>query len=182
MRDSARVIESSPGSGFTIGIVSNLRLGEYFDLRFNPDLSFSERFINYKIRFGAKPDSLINKTIESTLMQFPIELKFKSKRVNNYRVFVLGGVKYSYDWAAKELIQNLDGSSAVKYLRLKRNDFGYQAGLGIDMYLQYFKFAVELKVYRGLGNIYERRDNNTVYSSSINTLNSHLWMLSFTFE
>jgi hypothetical protein len=40
-------VEGTPTFGFVIGIVGNLRLGEYFDFRFTPSLTFGERNLDY---------------------------------------------------------------------------------------------------------------------------------------
>lgn len=77
-------LNSEESFGFTIGIVSNLRLGEYFDLRFVPDLAFGERDLIYEIEYddqnlpGFSPDTLISdKKIYSTLVEFPVILNIK---------------------------------------------------------------------------------------------------------
>ena len=125
-------------------------------------------------------DSLITKVIESTLLQLPLDFKFKSARVKNYRMYVTAGVKYSYDWAGKENIKTKDGLTKKQYTQIGKSDLGYQVGFGIDCYLEFFKLAPEIKFYRGLSNLLQQ--DGSVYSSSLSALKSQFWMLSLTFE
>ena len=46
-KDSLYVLESQNQEGFNLGIVSNLRIGRYTDLRFIPTLVFGERHLEY---------------------------------------------------------------------------------------------------------------------------------------
>src|SRR6185436_4285256 len=47
IRDTVYTVESNAVSGLNLGILSNLRIGNNFDLRFIPTLSFSQRNLNY---------------------------------------------------------------------------------------------------------------------------------------
>jgi len=173
--DSLLTLGSQPQWGFDIGIVSNLRLGNYADLRFLPTLSFGNRILNYNI----KRDSMVlttSKNIESTYLNFPLLLKFKSKRLTNARAYVITGVQYSIDLAS----QANKEEKKTEIVRLKSNDIMYQFGVGFDFYLEYFKFSTELKMSYGIRDLLER--DNTVFTSSINRLNSKIFQLSFLFE
>lgn len=174
--DSLYVVEVAPTSGFNLGIVTNLRLGENFDLRFVPDLAFSERDLNYSFYVNDSLNGLTTKKIESTFLEFPLELKFKSKRVGNYRVYALGGIKYTIDMVSQAKVQNKDKD----FVRLRRNDYGYTIGAGFDFYMQLFKLSIEAKMYHGVQNLLVKDDK--IFSSSLNSLYSKIWMVSFTFE
>jgi hypothetical protein len=65
-------------------------------------------------------------------------------------------------------------------VKLKRDDFGYEVGAGAEFYLQYFKFAIEAKLSMGTKNLLIK--DNTVYSNSIDKLNSKVFLISLTFE
>jgi hypothetical protein len=181
--DSARVLslESLNTFGFTIGIVSNLRLGTFFDLRFVPDLAFGERDLIYIVeehRTGSIKTEDVRKTIYSTYVDIPLYIKYKSKRYNNARGYLLAGLKYSIDLAseAKKNKDELDN----KHVRLEKNDLYFEAGVGFDFYTTYFKFGTEVKMSYGLNDILIREDN--IYTSSIDRLTSKIFQLSFTFE
>ena len=161
--------------GFNLGIVSNLRLGKYTDLRFIPTLVFGERHLEYGfIDSNTTSDKI--KRIESTLIDFPVYIKYKSERYNNFRTYVLGGLKYSMDIASQDAIDD-EGQEIVK---LTKNDLMGEVGFGIDFYLEYFKFSPQIKLSYGFVNLITK--DETVYSKSINRLSTNGWMLSFTFE
>ena len=166
---------SQDQKGFNLGIVSNLRLGKYTDLRFIPTLVFGERILNYQFT-DQNNESLKTKRIESTLIDFPISLKYKSERYNNFRTYVMCGVKYSLDIASQSTIDD-EGQELVK---LNNHDIMIEGGFGIDFYLQYFKFSPQIKISHGIINILSK--DKTVYTQTINNLKTSGWMLSFTFE
>jgi hypothetical protein len=156
--------------------VSNLRLGRYTDLRFIPTLVFGERHLNYGfIDSNGVSDEKVKK-IESTLIDFPVYIKYKSARYNNFRTYVIGGLKYSMDIASQDNIED-EGKEIVK---LKKNDLMGEIGFGIDFYLEYFKFSPQIKLSYGILNLLSK--DETVYTRSINRLSTNSWMLSFTFE
>lgn len=173
--DSLLSMLSQDQKGFNLGIVSNLRLGKYTDLRFIPTLVFGERILNYQFTVQNN-ESLKTKRIESTLIDFPISLKYKSERYNNFRTYVMCGVKYSLDIASQSTIDD-EGQELVK---LNNHDIMIEGGFGIDFYLQYFKFSPQIKISHGIINILSR--DKTVYTQTINNLKTSGWMLSFTFE
>ena len=174
--DSLLVLEAEPQLGFNIGIISNLRLGNYTDLRFLPTLSFGERILEYTIKTDSNTSELTKKKIESTYLDFPLLFKYKSKRLNNVRSYIIGGVQYSLDLAsqAKKKQNNLS------LVRIKSNDIMCQIGIGFDFYTEYFKFATEIKMSYGLKDLIVR--DNSILTNSIDRLNSKIFQLSFLFE
>jgi len=173
--DSLYVVESEKQTGFNIGIVTDLKLAENFNLRFIPDLAFSQRNLIYTFYDG--PDStMVKKEIESTFLEFPLELKFKSNRVNNYRVYVLAGIRYSIDMVSQAKVENKDKD----FVKLFKNDYGYQIGFGFDFYMERFKFSPEIKMFNGMRNLLV--DDPKIYSTSIESLKSKIFLISFTFE
>ncbi len=175
--DTLLALNIKSQKGFNLGIVSNLRIGRYTDLRFIPTLVFGERHLEYSFidnTSGIASDEI--KKIESTLIDFPIYIKYKSERYNNFRTYVLGGLKYSMDIASQKEIDD-EGQEIVK---LKKNDLMGEIGFGIDFYLEYFKFSPQIKLSHGILNLISK--DETVYSQSINRLTTNGWMLSFTFE
>jgi hypothetical protein len=174
--DTLLTLLSNSQKGFNLGIVSNLRIGKYTDLRFIPTLVFGERHLNYGfIDSNGVSDEKI-KQIESTLIDFPVYIKYKSERYNNFRTYVLGGIKYSLDIASQDKIDD-EGQEIVK---LKKNDLMGEIGFGIDFYLEYFKFSPQIKLSYGILNLLSK--DETVYTKSINHLSTNGWIISFTFE
>jgi len=162
--------------GFNLGIVSNLRIGKFTDLRFIPTLVFGERNLNYGFIDSNGVSNERVKRIESTLIDFPVYIKYKSARYNNFRTYVIGGIKYSLDVASQDKI-NDEGKEIVK---LKKNDLMGEIGFGFDFYLEYFKFSPQIKLSYGILNLLA--EDETVYTQSINHLSTNGWMFSFTFE
>ena len=174
--DTLKTIYTKSLKGFNLGIVSNLRLGKYLDLRFVPALIFGERHLSYGFNDSLNISNEEIKKIESTLLDFPVYLKYKSERYNNFRAYVLTGIKYSLDLASKDEIDD-EGQEIVK---LKKNDLMGEIGFGLDFYLEYFKFSPQIKISYGLLNLLT--NDSTIYTESINKLTTNGWMLSFTFE
>lgn len=175
--DSLRVIAPKSGLGFSLGMVSNLHLGDNFDLRFLPTLSFGERTLNYTIGVPSLDSAFVRpKLVESTFLEFPLLLKFKSARLNNGRMYLIGGIKPVIDLASQDKVDD----AGEKILKLKRNDLNYEIGIGLDFYSQYFKFTPELKMSYGLQNLLVQENN--IYTGGISSLRSKAFYLSFTFE
>jgi hypothetical protein len=174
--DSLYTVEVVPTTGFNLGIISNFRLGESFDIRFVPDLAFSERDLVYSFYVNGILASITTKKIESTFLEFPLELKYKSDRIENYRAYVLGGVKYSIDMVSQAKVANKDKD----FVRLSRNDYGYTIGAGFDFYMERFKLSIEAKMYHGVKDLLV--PDNKIFSSSLSSLRSRIWLISFNFE
>lgn len=175
------LIEPVASQGFNVGIVANKRLVDFLDLRFVPTLSFGERKLQYEILEKDTIHSKYIKTVESTLLDFPLTLKYKSKRLpgnlKNSSVYVLGGMRYSIDFASQKDKKNNNGDVIIK---LNKHDFMLTAGTGIDFYFQWFKFGIELQMSFGVPNVLYQ-ENNT-FTSSINKLTSKMTWITFTFE
>ena len=80
-------------------------------------------------------------------------------------------------------------SKSSDYLRLKRQSFNIEVGMGCDFYLPYFKLRPELKFVYGLGNVLdtqhpqELRDKNLLkYAKSASEARTKMIVLSFYFE
>ncbi len=142
--DSLKSVQSSAKFGFNLGIVSDLRLHKYLTLRFVPNLSFAERSLNYS--FEGFDTITRTKTIESTFINFPLDLKLRSKRVKNFAAYLLGGGAYSIDLASKKNVATPTNPNLNEQIvKLYRNDISYELGVGAEFYLQYFKLGFDFK-------------------------------------
>ncbi len=163
--------------GINIQIITNLRPGKYFDFRFLPGVAFGQR----NVRFY-KSGELVNERqrIESSYLEFPFLLKYKGARLNNVRPYIIGGLNFRYDLAGKK---EYDDEKPI-YLRLKRADLYYEFGAGLDFYLPYFKFSVELKMSNGLRDIivHDPAPGNPQFVNSIERMQSQIWIVAFHFE
>ena len=174
---SLKSVTSAPKYGFNLGIVSELRLHKYITLRFVPNLSFAERNLQYY--FEGYDTITRTKTIESTFLNFPLDLKLRSKRVNNFGAYILAGGGFSLDLASKRKVNN-GTTISEQIVKLKRDDFSYEFGAGAEFYLQYFKFAIEGKLTLGTTNLLIK--DNTIFSNSVDKLRSKVFLISLTFE
>lgn len=183
--DSAwlRNAEAVPQLGFTVGIVSDLRLGKYFNLRFTPELLFSERRLKYDILtyYRNKPVLIegYEKRVPSTHLNFPIYLKYKGVRLHNARPYVFVGFKFVLDLAA-QANKKEDVAEREVVIKLYRGDYAFEAGVGFDFYFNWFKMGTELRMSYGLKNLL--KSENNIYTDPIESIHSKIFQLVFTFE
>lgn len=177
-RDSLLVLQHQKQPGFNLGIVASLNVNPFLSLRFLPTLSFQERILQYEFRKPTGGIEYYIKPVESTYLEFPLLFKYRSARINNFAVYMLGGGKYCIDMASQKDVNNaLDEEIVVK---LARYDYAAEVGGGVDMFLTYFKFGIELKASFGIPNLLV--DDETRFSTPIESLRSKTWVLTFTFE
>jgi hypothetical protein len=162
--------------GFNLGIITDLHLGDGFDLRFVPALVFGQRDFEYNVKLGNNTIETQRRMVESTFLDFPISLKYKSERVNNGRAFVMAGAKVAFDMAS---LKNVDKGN-TKVIRLNPWDFSYHVGFGLDFYFEYFKFTPQITLNYGINNLLI--SDGTVYTSLIESINSKCFVLSLCFE
>ena len=173
--DTVYSVNAIRQTGFNLGIVSNLRLMRFLDLRFLPGITFGQRNLEYLVRGNT---GFYRKTmkIESTFLEFPFSLKYKAKRINNYRPYLLAGINYRIDLASRDKVKE----SEKPLILLERHDLYYELGFGVDYYLPFFKFSTEIKYCVGLANII--RPDPTQYARAIERLVSNIVVISFHFE
>lgn len=169
------VSELSPG--FSVGIIGDLRLGRYFNLRSNPTLNLNDRNISF-IDQNDIPTTPVN--IKSIPVCLPVLLKYSAERYKNFRPYLLGGAGAYVDLGR-------DAGAKSKIL-LKPFDIYFEVGVGCDIYFSFFKLAPELKFALGTQNmltpVLERTEPpyETFYSDAISGLTSKMITLSFNFE
>ena len=159
--------------GFSLGILSSLHLSNSFEFRFIPNLAFADRSIQYTL---ASADSTPIKRIESVYLEFPFNLKYRSKPYHDFRMYVLGGFKYSIDMQS-----NASARLAENLIKVYRNDFAFEYGLGAEFHLPLVIIAPEIKVSYGLTNIL-KPDENLIYSNVLQGLRARQIMFSIHFE
>lgn len=172
LNDSITSITSPRGPGFNLGIVTNLKMGEDFDLRFLPTLSFSDRRLQYTTVSGFQDV----KRIESVFVELPFQVRYKSKVYRDFRLFVLAGAKFTYDLAS-----NSRSRQAAQLVKVAPTDYQLEYGFGIQMFFPYFIFSPEIKFSHGLGNglIYDRE---LIYSRTIDRMLPRTLTISLHFE
>lgn len=165
--------ETSPG--YSIRIISNLRLGHYFDLRFSPGFAATERRLFFDVNSPFTGDRVeVERRVESSFLEFPLYLKWKSARVGNYRLYLMAGPKYALDLASDEDV--LDD----RIFKLQADEFSYDLAFGVDMYFEYFKFSPQIIASFGMNNMLVQDD--TFLVEGLQAINTRAILINFTFE
>jgi len=176
--DSVLTTEALPELGFNLGIISDFMLHNYVTLRFLPSLTFQDRILEYNIHptntSNADSFYVAKKRIESTLLDFPLNLKLRSERLNNISAYLLAGGKFSMDLASQAKTKNPD------IVKLNGKEWSYDVGFGLDFYLEYFKLSTEMKF--SLGRTNRIVPESTAWSSPIDKLFTKTWIFSINFE
>ncbi|MDD2437936.1 MAG: porin family protein [Massilibacteroides sp.] len=169
----AEIPSYSPG--FSVGVIGDMFMNPYMNLRFTPTLHFGDKnFIFIEQQTG----ETFSTSVRSSYLSFPLDIKYSALRLNNYRPYVVGGVYGAFDLGRKK------GNP----LLLKNVDFGVEIGFGCDMYLPFFKLCPELKFCFGLVDLLEKdrkdlSDETMIkYTNSISKATSRMIILTFNFE
>lgn len=166
-------IQATNGPGFTMGIIGNLKLNKHFNLRFIPALTFANKGIN---SVGINPNHTALRTVESIYTSLPLQLKFKSDRIRNFRFYSIVGNKFDFDLAANAKSRRDD-----EWLKLKPYDVGVEVGLGFEFYFPNFVLSPEIKMSHGLMDLHQK-DKLIPMSNQIDQIKTRTIMLTFMIE
>jgi hypothetical protein len=165
--------------GFNVGLVGDLRLNEYFNLRLEPGIVFATRNLNF-------PDpSLLTmadmqREVTSTYVHIPLLLKFSTKRLNNWKPFIVAGASYSRNLSSNE--ENPNDNSSGQF-RQVTNVINYELGIGVDLYLFYFKFSPSIRgVFATQDELVRDIDPNSAWTGNISSMQSRGIFINFTFQ
>ena len=170
-------VSVTPTVGFNVGLVADLRLHKNVNLRFEPGLISNSKTLAFT-HINSKRDSI--REIGSTYLHLPIVLKFSTDRLDNVRPFVLAGVSLDYNFSSN---QKNSGDNAEGQFRMKSLNYMYEVGIGIDLYLSYFKLSPSIRGVFALNNeLRYDNDSNSQWTSPINFMGTRGIFLNFTFE
>lgn len=130
--------------GFSLGFLVNLRLNSDLDLRIMPKAGFYD----HQLEYNYTDETSQRQLTETTMVEFPILLKYKSMRRGNVRMYMVGGVTPSIEASGKNDIQ-----STTDVLDIKQTNLSLDVGLGFDFYFPLFKFSQEIRFSRGIANM-----------------------------
>lgn len=170
--DTFKSIQPGSGPGFNLGIMGNLRLTKFIDLRFIPALIFAEK----KLTLVDMNDVVTKTSLESIYMQLPLQLKFKSDRINNFRFYGLLGGKFDYDLASNARSRRQD-----ELLRVKAIDVGAEVGIGFEFFYPNFIFSPEIKLSQGFINS-QFKDPDIPLSNTIDAIRTRMIVFSIHLE
>ena len=161
--DTAYAVEPEWSPGFSLGFLVNYRITEFLDLRLTPTVAFNEHKLRYLFTDDTKTEEQV---VESTMIELPLLLKYKSVRRENLRMFMVGGLKPAFEASGKKDIKNV-----TTVLETKNSNLSIEAGFGLDIYYPLFKFSPEIRFSRGLVDVLNNRTNR--YGVSLDRVNTN---------
>lgn len=167
-------------TGFNVGIIADLKLQEYINLRFEPGLYYTKRDLNYPKNSIFTNSSDAIREVNSTYIHFPLLLKFSSLRTGNIRPYVLGGLSATLNLSsnAKLIDDNLQ-----QRFRVKSWTTNYELGFGIDLFSEYFIFSPSIRGVFGLNDELIRDNNpNSPWTGNIESLKTRAILINFSFH
>ena len=176
--DSILSVEPGQSAGYSVRLLATARLSPRWEFRVNPGLILGvERSFTYQL--GDRElyeDSISVKTIQSNIATFPFHLKFNSDRIHNFKVYMMGGVKYDIDLASNATARN-----AQDLLKLKKSDFGWELGIGFNFFLRFVTVTPEIRFSNGITDLHAR-DANLKYSNVLDKLQSRMVLFTIHLE
>jgi len=165
--------------GVGLGLLADVKLTENANLRFTPSLIFSNKAVNYQ--YGDPLNEPIEKLIRASYIDLPLLFKFKSDRKGNYRGYLIAGGKYSINVVSGKRFDDSPLAPGEKYLKTKPGYFSYEAGIGFDIYFDFFKMSPEVRWVQSVGNLLEGSEYN-MYNRPIDKLTLRNFQISLFFE
>lgn len=168
--------------GFNVGLIGDMRINNYFNLRFEPGLYISQRNLQYdRSYFGdIVNDSDLLREVKSTYIHFPLLLKVSTKRINNFKPFLVGGVSTALNLSSNE--ENPDDNSAGQF-RTKKGMLFYEVGFGIDFYLEWFKFTPSIRgVFAINDELVRDSDPDSPWTGNVASMKTRGVFVNFTFQ
>ncbi|MDR7369395.1 porin family protein [Flavobacterium aquidurense] len=174
-------IQVKKTTGFNVGVVADLRLQEYINLRFEPGLYYTKRDLYYPHQPNS-PESYYLREVNSTYIHFPLLLKFSALRTGNIRPYLVGGMSTTLNLSsnAKSKDDNFEGK-----FRVKQWTAAYELGFGIDIFSEYFIFSPSIRGMFGITDelIRDNPENRpSPWTDNIDSMKSRAILINFTFH
>ncbi|GIV36919.1 MAG: hypothetical protein KatS3mg032_1298 [Cyclobacteriaceae bacterium] len=157
--------------GFSLGFLVNYRAHEFLDIRLMPTVGFYENELQYRFTNGQSQRELV----ETTMVEFPVLVKYKSMRRGNIRMYMVGGVKPGIEASGKKEIENV-----INSLEISGFNLSLEAGIGFDLYFPLFKLSPEIRFSRGLYDILDNTENN--FGKPLKNVNTNTVHFYFIFQ
>ncbi len=178
--DSLMVLEVAKKPGLNITVVSSLNISKNVSLRFTPTFLFKERNLEYSFQTIKRQEGYWEKPVRSAYYDFPLLLKLETNRIDNFSAFAVGGAYLSVDLSSDRKVQNPTHSYKDIIIKTELLDYGVEVGGGVEFYLEYFRYGLELKLSSGMRDILIQ--DQTAFSAPIESLRNKVWMLTMYFE
>ena len=168
-------------AGFNIGLVVGYNLNENIALSFEPGLSSNTK----KLTFNENVDGINTnnnvRDVPATYLRMPLLLKLSTNRLDNMRAFIIGGVSYDYNFSSNQ--NNADDNISGNQFRMKTSNFMYEVGVGVDLYLMWFKFSPSIRGVFAINNelVYDESPLSP-YTGPVDYFGTRGVFLNFTFQ
>jgi hypothetical protein len=177
-KDTNTFINVKANPGFNVGLIGGWNFHKNMSLRIEPGLSSNTKVLSFTNIPGGERDSI--REIGATYLHFPILLKLQTNRLGNLRPYVVGGVSYDYNFSSNE--NNPDDNSSGEF-RMKTHNFGYEIGLGVDIYLPYFIFSPSIRGTFAINNeLVPDNDPNSQWTGPIDYFGTRGVFINFAFH
>ena len=163
--------------GFNVGLVGNLRLNDFFDLRFEPGLYYAQRDLTFP---GFEKVFDAQREVKSTYIHLPLLVKYSALRTGNIRPFLLAGVSSTLNLSSNF---NTQEDNSQQRFRMKQWTNNYELGFGLDLYFEYFKFSPSIRGVFGLKDeLIRDNDPNSLWTGNIESMKTRAILINFTFQ
>ncbi len=158
-----KFIDVTPSVGFNVGLIGDLRLHNNINLRIEPGLSSNTKELAFTHIPDGKKDSIRN--VNATYLRIPLLVKLSTNRYYNLRPYIIGGLSYDYNFSSNQ--DNIDDNLNGEF-RMKKNNFTYELGAGIDIYLPYFIFSPSIRGVFAINNeLVDDNNPNSPWTGSV---------------
>jgi hypothetical protein len=170
-------------TGLNVGLVGNIRINDYIDIRLEPGLLISRRELNYSNTYFngiSYEERDLSREIQSTFVHVPLLIKFSTKRVNNIKPFIVGGFSTALNLSSQ---QNNPDDNSKNTFRVTKNNLYYELGIGVDLFLTWFKFTPSLRgVFSIQDELVNDVDPNSPWTSNMTQMQTRGLFINFTFQ
>jgi hypothetical protein len=170
-------------TGLNVGLVGNIRINDYIDIRLEPGLVISRRELNYSNTYFngiSYEERDLSREIQSTFVHVPLLIKFSTKRVNNIKPFIVGGFSTALNLSSQ---QNNPDDNSKNTFRVTKNNLYYELGIGVDLFLTWFKFTPSLRgVFSIQDELVNDVDPNSPWTSNMTQMQTRGLFINFTFQ
>jgi hypothetical protein len=172
LSDSVLSVRSKYEVGFEIGAIAAYHISRYLELRTVPTFAFANKTLNYTFNDGTRSDIKLSQIY----FHFPLEIKFKSQPINDFKIYVIGGFQYGLDLGA-----NLKERKLITQPQISKHDFAINYGFGFELHFPLFILCPEFKVSNSLLNSHRPVDA-LIYSRMLKGLHGRTFLFSINFE
>ena len=171
------VVEPKPS--FDVGLLADMRINEFLNIRFHPGVAFIEREIRFP-NYVSSSKLLRERIVKSNYVRLPIGIKLNTRRIRNVRPYIMGSMSYNINITSEETHPEDNNSGTF---RMRNKMYAWEFAIGTDIYLPYFKFTPSVHGVFALNNeLVPDNDPNSDFTRHIASMKSRGVFVRFTFE